>query len=53
MTSRFGMNKECGLLVNSTRAIIYASSDKNFAAAAKSEALKVQQEMDKYLQAYL
>ena len=32
--SRFGMNKECGLLVNSSRGIIYNSSGKDFATAA-------------------
>jgi orotidine-5'-phosphate decarboxylase len=53
MTSRYGMNKQCGLLVNSARAIIYASAGNDFAAKAKEEAIKVQQEMDKYLQQYL
>ncbi len=40
--SKSGMNKECGLLVNSSRAIIYASSDKDFAEAAGKEAKKIQ-----------
>jgi orotidine-5'-phosphate decarboxylase len=53
MTSKFGMNKQCGLLVNSARAIIYASSGKDFAEKAMEEARKVQQEMDKYLQQFL
>jgi orotidine-5'-phosphate decarboxylase len=43
--SRTGLNKECGLLVNSARAIIYASADKDFAAEARREAMKVQVEM--------
>lgn len=43
--SKAGMNKECGLIVNSARAIIYASSDKDFAAEARREAMKVQVEM--------
>jgi len=43
--SRIGLNKECGLLVNSARAIIYASADKDFAAEARREAMKVQVEM--------
>lgn len=51
--SRFGMNKQCGLLVNSSRAIIYVSSDEDFAQKAKQEAQKVQQEMEQYLQIYL
>lgn len=51
--SRFGMNKECGLLVNSARAIIYASAEKDFAQAAKREAEKVSAEMKTYLNKYL
>ncbi|CAH0994695.1 Orotidine 5'-phosphate decarboxylase [Emticicia aquatica] len=51
--SRYGMNKHCGLLVNSSRAIIYASSGEDFAQKAKIEAQKVQQEMSKYLAEYL
>jgi orotidine-5'-phosphate decarboxylase len=47
--SKYGMNKECGLLVNSSRAIIYASDGKDFAEKAREEAKKVQQEMKKYL----
>lgn len=47
--SEYGMNKECGLLVNSSRAIIYASSGTDFAEKAREEALKVQQEMAIYL----
>ena len=50
--SKFGMNKQCGLLVNSSRAIIYASSSEDFAQIAANEAKKVQQEMEKYLQIY-
>lgn len=49
--ARYGMNKQCGLLVNSSRQIIYASSGADFAVAARSEALKVQQEMDELLKA--
>ena len=53
MTSQFGMNKQCGLLVNSARAIIYASAERDFAGRAKQEASRVAHEMDKYLQEYL
>jgi orotidine-5'-phosphate decarboxylase len=53
MTSKFGMNKQCGLLVNSARAIIYASQNKDFATRAKEEAHKVQQEMATLLDRYL
>lgn len=52
-TSRHGLNKQGGLLVNSTRAIIYASSGKDFATAAANEARSVKEEMDKLLQQYL
>jgi orotidine-5'-phosphate decarboxylase len=51
--SRFGMNKQCGLLVNSARAIIYASVEKDFAEAARREAKKVKEEMLRYLNEYL
>ncbi|PXV63204.1 orotidine-5'-phosphate decarboxylase [Dysgonomonas alginatilytica] len=50
---KYGMNKECGLLVNSSRAIIYADSSESFASAASIEAKKVQTEMAKYLQAII
>jgi len=42
---KYGMNKDCGLIVNSSRAIIYASNGEDFAEAARAEALKVQQQM--------
>ncbi len=47
--SRAGLNKECGLLVNSARAIIYASSGEDFANAAKREAKSTGEEMKGYL----
>jgi orotidine-5'-phosphate decarboxylase len=43
--SRMGMNAQVGLLVNSSRNIIYASGDKSFAADASREAEKMQLEM--------
>ncbi|MDR3253201.1 MAG: orotidine-5'-phosphate decarboxylase [Tannerella sp.] len=46
---RYGMNSECGLIVNSSRAIIYADNELEFASAAGREAMKIQQEMAKYL----
>lgn len=52
-TSKHGLNKECGLIVNSTRAIIYASADKDFATAAGNEAKKVREEMSSLLDKYL
>jgi orotidine-5'-phosphate decarboxylase len=51
--SKYGMNKDCGLLVNSSRAIIYASNDENFAKNAAIEAKKVATEMAEYLDKYL
>lgn len=36
---KYGMNKDCGLLVNSTRGIIYASKGKDFAEKAREEAI--------------
>jgi orotidine-5'-phosphate decarboxylase len=53
LVSKHGMNKNCGLLVNSARAIIYASGDRDFAEIAGKEAYKVQQKMDRYLDQYL
>lgn len=50
--ARYGMNGTCGLLVNSSRGIIYASSGRDFADAAEREAKKLQQEMEVYLGAY-
>lgn len=46
---KYGLNKDIGLLVNSSRQIIYASPNENFAEAAANEAEKVQQEMAKFL----
>ncbi len=51
--AKYGMNADCGLLVNSSRGIIYASQNHDFADKAKAEAIKLQQEMEKYLQMYL
>ena len=46
---KYGLTKDIGLLVNSSRAIIYASNDKNFATAAATEAKKMADEMAKYV----
>jgi len=42
---KYGITKHCGLLVNSSRGIIYASNGEDFADAARAEALKLQQQM--------
>ena len=44
-----GLNSTCGLLVNSSRQIIYASSEIDYAKAARLEAEKVQMEMEQIL----
>lgn len=41
----YGMNNDCGLLINSSRSIIYADASEKFADAAKESALKIQREM--------
>ena len=46
---RYGMTKDCGLIVNSSRAIIYASNGEDFAQRAAEEAQKVQQQMSTLL----
>jgi len=47
--AKYGLNSTCGLLVNSSRQIIYASSEVYFAKAARLEAEKVQAEMEQIL----
>ena len=42
---RHGLTADCGLLVNATRSVIYASSGDGFAEAAREEAAKLQREM--------
>ncbi len=42
---KYGMNDSVGLLINSSRGIIYASNDENFAEAAAEKAKELQQEM--------
>jgi len=46
---RYGMNEQCGLLVNSSRSIIYADNTESFAETAGDEARKIQEEMNVYL----
>jgi len=48
---RYGLNDRCGLLVNSSRAIIYADLSEQFAEKAGEAASKVQQEMEQILSA--
>jgi len=46
---RYGMNAQCGLLVNSSRQNLYADSTERFAEAAGREAQQLQEEMSKYV----
>ena len=43
---KYGMNKDCGLLVNASRSITYASNGEDFAEAARNEALNLQKQME-------
>lgn len=45
-----GMNRDCGLLVNASRSILYASSGEDFAQKAGAEAKRLQQEMELLLE---
>ncbi|MBD0724579.1 orotidine-5'-phosphate decarboxylase [Flavobacterium sp. L1I52] len=47
---KYGMNANVGLLINSSRGIIYASKEDDFAEKARAEALKIQQEMAAIMQ---
>lgn len=47
--STLGMNSDCGLLINSSRNVIYASSGPDFASAAAKVAKEMQEEMSLYL----
>lgn len=47
--AKYGLTADCGLLVNSSRNIIYASKGTDFAEKARAEALKMQQEMAELL----
>ena len=42
---KYGMTKDCGLLVNSSRGILYAGTGQDFAEAAAAAAQQLQQEM--------
>jgi orotidine-5'-phosphate decarboxylase len=47
--AKFGMTNSCGLLVNSSRGIIFADNSENFARTAGEKAREMQQEMECYL----
>ncbi|NTE05688.1 orotidine-5'-phosphate decarboxylase [Agrobacterium tumefaciens] len=46
---KYGLNAQCGLLINSSRGIIYASQGVDFAEKAREEAIKLHQEMEQIL----
>lgn len=48
--AKYGMNQECGLLVNSSRGIIFADNTEDFAKKAAEKAEEIQKEMKKILQ---
>ncbi len=47
---RYGMNSDCGLLVNSSRGIIFASNGDDFAEVAGEKAHELQQQMAEELE---
>jgi len=47
--AKYGMIDDCGLLVNSSRGIIYASTGEDFAEAAAAEARKLRDQMSALL----
>lgn len=50
--AQYGMNKECGLLVNVSRDIIYASGGKDFAEGARKRAAELKNTMSRLLETY-
>ncbi len=51
--AKYGMNNKCGLLVNSSRGIIFADNSKNFAIVAAQKAEELQSQMSELLDKYL
>lgn len=51
--AHYGMNSRCGLLVNSSRGIIYADTSENFALTAGRSAAQMQKDMSALLEKYL
>lgn len=48
--AKYGMNEHCGLIVNSSRGIIFADNTENFAVRARVEAIKLEQQMKDLLE---
>lgn len=51
--ARFGMNKHVGLIVNASRSILYASSDKDFDVSAGKQARILREEMEELMGKYI
>jgi len=51
--AKYGMNKNCGLLVNSSRGIIFADNTENFAKIAGKKAKELQEQMQKLMFNYM
>jgi orotidine-5'-phosphate decarboxylase len=47
--AKYGLNKQCGLIVNSSRGIIFASDKEDFGNQAKNNAMELQQQMESIL----
>jgi orotidine-5'-phosphate decarboxylase len=47
--AKYGLNGKCGLLVNSSRGIIFANGSEKFHKVAAEKAKEIQIEMEKYL----
>lgn len=50
---KYGLSKDVGLLINSSRGIIYSDNSDNFAQSASEKALEIQQEMEQILKSIL
>lgn len=48
--AQYGMNDQCGIIVNSSRAIIYADDTEKFALVAREKAMELQQQMKRLLE---
>jgi orotidine-5'-phosphate decarboxylase len=53
MVSKFGMTRQCGLLVNSSRSVIYASAKEDFAEQARKAAQELKGEMSRHLNQFI
>ena len=51
--AKYGMNEQCGLIINASRNIIFASAEKDFAEKARIEAQKLQNEMAQLLSKHI